>query len=323
MQSKIKLSVAARSEKIKPGPYLRILEKIDHMVSSMERGDLLIFLCGINEISALAEELQSYADITKKWIILSLHSTLSAAEQEKVKKILMITQVFDVAPQGVRKCILSTNIAETSVTIDGIRFIIDSGKVKEMAYDPTSRLSRLQEFWISSSSAKQRAGRAGRTGPGICYRLYSQNEYEHLNDFPAPEIQRTCLEPLVLQIRAYNLGDPRKFDFIESPLPESIEKSLIRLQDLGCIDNKECITALGNVLALLPVDLVLGKMLVLGQILDIKEPMLVVAAALSISSPFIRVPETQTDILSVRSVLILSLSVDKSSFLITEILLLI
>lgn len=209
--------------------------------------------------------------------------------------------MFDVAPQGVRKCILSTNLAETSVTIDGIRFIIDSGKVKEMAFDPASRLSRLQEFWISSSSAKQRAGRAGRTGPGICYRLYSQNEFEHFNSFPVPEIQRTCLDPLVLQIKAYNLGDPRCFDFIEKPFAQAIEQSLLRLQDLGCIDQRENITSLGSVLALLPVDLVLGKMLVLGQVCHIKEPMLVVAAALSVSSPFVRVPESQTDILNVFS----------------------
>jgi HrpA-like RNA helicase len=190
-------------------------------------------------------------------------------------------------------------LAETSVTIDGIRFIIDSGKVKEMAFDPASRLSRLQEFWISSSSAKQRAGRAGRTGPGICYRFYSEKEFEHFNSFPVPEIQRTCLDPLVLQIQAYNLGDPRSFDFIEKPCPQAIEQSLLRLQDLGCIDQKENITFLGNVLALLPVDLVLGKMLVLGQVCDIKEPMLVVAAALSVSSPFVRLPESQTDILNV------------------------
>lgn len=100
------------------------------------------------------------------------------------------------------------------------------------------------------------------------------------------------------------MGDPRCFDFIENPFPQAIEQSLLRLQDLGCIDEKENITSLGNVLALLPVDLVLGKMLVLGQLCHIREPMLVVAAALSVSSPFVRIPETQTDILNVCSTLI-------------------
>ena len=112
---------------------------------------------GINEITLLADELRTYASFNRRWIILELHSSLSINAQEKV---------FDVAPLGVRKCIISTNIAETSVTIDGIRFIIDSGKVKEMAFHSQTSVSKLSEFWISKSSAKQRAGRAGRTGPG-------------------------------------------------------------------------------------------------------------------------------------------------------------
>ena len=174
------------------------------------------------------------------------------------------------------------------------------GKVKEMVYDPASRLSRLQEFWISQSSAKQRAGRAGRTGPGECYRLYSKNEFDHLNAFPVPEIQRMCLDPLLLQVKAYGLGDPRNFDFIERPLSISIDQSLCRLQDLGSLDRVENLTILGNALALLPVDVVLGKMLILGTVCDITEPILVVAAALSVPSPFVRVSDSQTDIISNR-----------------------
>jgi len=124
---------------------------------------MLVFLSGIHEISYLAEELRPYASYTKKWIILMLHSSLSVEEQDKV---------FDIAPDGVRKCILSTNIAETSVTIDGIRFIIDSGKVKEMGVDEQVNMMKLQEFWISKASAQQRAGRAGRTGPGKVRNFY-------------------------------------------------------------------------------------------------------------------------------------------------------
>ncbi|EPB65300.1 helicase protein, partial [Ancylostoma ceylanicum] len=108
-----------KSHKIDPEPYVRILELIDKQVPSTERGDALIFLNGVAEITTVAEALKTYAELTKAWIILMLHSTLSVEEQDKV---------FDVAPSGVRKCILSTNIAETSVTIDGIRFVIDSGK---------------------------------------------------------------------------------------------------------------------------------------------------------------------------------------------------
>ena len=104
---------------------------------------------------------KEYAERNSKWIVLPLHSTLSLQDQDKV---------FDYPPEGVRKCIVSTNIAETSVTIDGVRFVVDSGKVKEMHYDPVSKMSRLKEFWISRASAEQRKGRSGRTGPGVCFR---------------------------------------------------------------------------------------------------------------------------------------------------------
>lgn len=107
------------------------------------------------------------------------------------------------------------NRAETSVTIDGIRFIVDSGKVKELSHDANCNMSKLSEFWISKASAAQRTGRAGRTGPGECFRLYSENEYNHMNDFAVPEIQRAPLEPVVLDIKALELGDPTQFDFIE------------------------------------------------------------------------------------------------------------
>jgi ATP-dependent RNA helicase DHX34 len=123
----------------------------------------------------------------------------------------------------IRSCLHSpadcalTNLcsAETSVTIDGIRFIIDSGKVKELSHDANCNMSKLSEFWISKASAAQRTGRAGRTGPGECFRLYSENEFNHMNDFAVPEIQRAPLEPIVLDIKALELGDPTRFEFIE------------------------------------------------------------------------------------------------------------
>ena len=114
------------------------------------------------------------------------------------------------APDGVRKCIISTNIAETSITIDGVRFVVDSGKVKEMGYDSQTKMRRLQEFWISRASAEQRKGRAGRTGPGMCFRMYAESDYDAFCDYSKPEIQRVPLDSLVLQITALNLGDVRK-----------------------------------------------------------------------------------------------------------------
>ncbi|KAF1614038.1 UNVERIFIED_CONTAM: putative ATP-dependent RNA helicase DHX34, partial [Eudyptes pachyrhynchus] len=268
-----------KSERLDPLPYLRVLQAIDHKYPPEERGDLLVFLSGVAEIGAVLEAAQAYAARTQRWIVLPLHSTLSVAEQDKV---------FDVPPPGVRKCILSTNIAETSVTIDGVRFVLDSGKVKEMSYDPQGKLQRLQEFWISRASAEQRKGRAGRTGPGVCYRLYAESDYDAFSPYPVPEIQRVALDALVLQLKSMGLGDPRTFPFLEPPPASSLETAVRYLRDQGALDEAEDLTPIGNLLAQLPVDVVVGKMLVLGTLFGLAEPTLTVAAALSVQSPFLR-----------------------------------
>eukprot|EP00727_Mastigamoeba_balamuthi_P007742 m51a1_g3589 hypothetical protein (1286) ;mRNA; f:1155521-1162077 len=240
-------------------PYLAILDMIEKQYPADERGDVLIFMSGMREILTLAEEVRREFGQRRKWIILVLHSAISVEEQDKV---------FDIAPDGVRKCIISTNIAETSVTIDGIRFVIDSGKVKEMGYDARSRMQQLQEFWISQASAEQRKGRSGRTGPGVCFRIYSPAEYAHFNKFTVPEILRVPLQSLVLQILALNLGDPRAFSFIEMPPKEAVEEAVRRLVEIDAIRAEgtgEVLTPLGEVLSRLPVDPPLGKVLVLGS----------------------------------------------------------
>ncbi|XP_075394093.1 putative ATP-dependent RNA helicase DHX34 isoform X2 [Tenrec ecaudatus] len=269
----------AKSEKLDPRTFLRVLEAIDNKYPPEERGDLLVFLSGLAEISAVLEAAQTYATHSQRWVVLPLHSTLSVASQDKV---------FDVAPPGVRKCILSTNIAETSVTIDGIRFVVDSGKVKEMSYDPQAKLQRLQEFWISQASAEQRKGRAGRTGPGVCFRLYAESDYDAFAPYPVPEIRRVALDALVLQMKSMDVGDPRTFPFIEPPPPASLETAILYLRDQGALDSTEALTPIGSLLAQLPVDVVIGKMLILGSVLQLAEPVLTIAAALSVQSPFTR-----------------------------------
>ncbi|GAN03267.1 ATP-dependent RNA helicase DHX34 isoform X5 [Mucor ambiguus] len=275
----VKRSIPSRSSMVKAEPYIKVLEYIDQSVPAEERGDLLIFMSGINEITTLAEELNVYALKSKKWIVLMLHSSLTVEDQEKV---------FDSPAEGIRKCIISSNIAETSITIDGIRFIIDSGKVKEMNHDPASKLSRLSEFWISKASAKQRTGRAGRTGPGECFRFYSEKEFNHFHDFAIPEIQRETLDPLMLQIKSMGLGNPRVFDYIEAPSMDFINSSMDFLFNLGAIDANEKLLGLGLVLSKLPVDCIVGKMLILG-VFNIVDPILTIAAGMSVQSPFIRV----------------------------------
>ncbi|XP_004381668.1 probable ATP-dependent RNA helicase DHX34 [Trichechus manatus latirostris] len=281
----------AKSEKLDPRPFLRVLEAIDKKYPPEERGDLLVFLSGMAEISAVLEAAQTYASHTQRWVVLPLHSTLSVADQDKV---------FDVTPPGVRKCILSTNIAETSVTIDGIRFVVDSGKVKEMSYDPQAKLQRLQEFWISQASAEQRKGRAGRTGPGVCFRLYAESDYDAFAPYPVPEIRRVALDALVLQMKSMSLGDPRTFPFIEPPPPASLETAILYLRDQGALDSTEALTPIGSLLAQLPVDVVIGKMLILGSTFHLAEPMLTIAAALSVQSPFTRSAQSNPECAAAR-----------------------
>ncbi|KAH0631464.1 hypothetical protein JD844_005796 [Phrynosoma platyrhinos] len=263
-------SASGRKERLDPRPFLRVLQAIDHKYPPEERGDLLVFLSGVAEIGAVMEAAQTYATHTQRWVILPLHSTLSVAEQDKV---------FDVPPPGVRKCIISTNIAETSVTIDGVRFVVDSGKVKELSYDPKAKLQRLQEFWISRASAEQRKGRAGRTGPGVCYRLYAESDYDAFAPYPVPEIQRVALDALVLQ----------------PPPPASLETAVGYLKHQGALDAEENLTPIGSLLAELPVDVVIGKMLVLGTLFGLAASTLTAAAVLSVPSPFLRSSSGRSD----------------------------
>ncbi|XP_076850289.1 putative ATP-dependent RNA helicase DHX34 isoform X2 [Brachyhypopomus gauderio] len=276
----------SRSEKLDPRPYLRVLQGIDQRYPAEERGDLLLFLSGLAEISTILEACQTYASHTGRWIILPLHSTLSLAQQDKV---------FDIAPPGVRKCIISTNIAETSVTIDGVRFVVDSGKVKEMSFDPKAKMQRLQEFWISRASSEQRKGRAGRTGPGVCYRLYAESDYEAFAPYPVPEIHRVALDSLVLQMKSMDLGDPRSFLFIDPPPASSIQSAITYLKQQGALDTSGELTPIGRLLSQLPVDVVIGKLLVLGSLFNLVEPVLTIASALSVQSPFLRSAQHNPD----------------------------
>ena len=195
-------------------------------------------------------------------------------------------QVFDIAPPGLRKCILSTNIAETSLTIDGIRFVIDSGKVKEMYYDAKIRMQKLQEIWVSKASAEQRAGRAGRTGPGVCFRLYSPKEFDAFIDFSTAEIKRVSLESLLLNMVSMGLNDVRQFPFLEPPDLACIESTVKCLIDYDAIDDNEKITLLGRILSKLPVDISIGKMLIIAVGHQLVDFFLSAAACLSVQAFF-------------------------------------
>lgn len=275
--------------KIDPSPYLRILQRVDTEIPADERGDVLIFLAGKSEITTVCSYLDAALKAIGRWIILALHAGLGVEEQDRV---------FAVAPTGMRKCIVATNVAETSITIDGIRVVIDSGRERAMAFDPTTSVESLQEFWVSRASAEQRKGRAGRTGPGVCYRLYSRRAFDAMQDFAPPEITRTPLESVVLQVLALNVRDRsvQGFPFLDPPPASNLAAARQTLENLGAVvalpESRETddlrLTDIGRILASLPVDVKVGKMLVLGVVMGVVEPTLMLAAALSVRSPFSR-----------------------------------
>ncbi|EFA04971.1 probable ATP-dependent RNA helicase DHX34 [Tribolium castaneum] len=286
-----------KREKLDCTPYLQIIQMIDEKYQPSQKGDLLIFLNGYSEISTLADAVSEYSQVKKNWIVLQLHSSLSLEEQDKV---------FDYPPEGVRKCIISTNIAETSVTIDGIRFVIDSGKVNRMTYHTSGGVNKLTETTISQDSAKQRSGRAGRTGPGICYRLYSEEDFKNFEIFTPAEIHLVPLDTLLLHMISLGLTDLNHFPFLEKPSEKSIEEGVEKLKFTGALELKiNCLalTPLGDALSQLPVDLSIGKMLVLSTVFGNVNAVLAVAALLSIQSPLTQNAYRNTEAQDLRRVL--------------------
>ncbi|XP_059664898.1 DExH-box ATP-dependent RNA helicase DExH6-like [Cornus florida] len=238
-------------------------------------GAILVFLPGWDDINRTREILissQFFKD-SSKFVIISLHSMVPSVEQKKV---------FKRPPLGCRKIILSTNIAETAVTIDDVVYVIDSGRMKEKNYDPYNNVSTLHSSWVSKASAKQREGRAGRCQPGICYHLYSKLRAASLPDFQVPEIKRMPIEELCLQVK---LLDPncKIGDFLrktlDPPVFETIRNAIIVLQDIGALSLDEKLTELGEKLGSLPVHPLTSKMLFFAILLNCLEPALTLACA--------------------------------------------
>ncbi|GAV60000.1 DEAD domain-containing protein/Helicase_C domain-containing protein/R3H domain-containing protein/HA2 domain-containing protein/OB_NTP_bind domain-containing protein/Ank_2 domain-containing protein [Cephalotus follicularis] len=246
-------------------------------------GAILVFLPGWEDISKTRSRLlenQFFKD-TSRFVILSLHSMIPSFEQKKV---------FKRSPAGCRKIILSTNIAESAITIDDVVYVINSGRMKEKSYDPYNNVSTLQSSWISKASAKQREGRAGRCQPGFCYHLYSKRRATSLPDFQVPEIKRMPIEELCLQVK---LLDPKcKIeDFLhktlDPPVSEAIRNAIIVLQDIGALSVDEQLTELGEKLGCLPVHPSTSKMLFFAILMNCLDPALTLACAADYRDPFI------------------------------------
>jgi ATP-dependent RNA helicase DHX57 len=246
---------------------------------------ILIFLPGVGEIrqcyNALYDHLIKRNNNYLSLKVLQLHGSLRVAEQRLVFKKF----------PGYRKVVLSTNIAETSITIEDISYVIDTGKVKETRYDQQTRCQALVETWVSRANALQRMGRAGRVAKGKCFQLYSiKTSLLEMLPYQIPEIQRTSLEHVILQVHLLGLGAPIEFlmKTVDPPLMKSITSATKRLQELKALDIKtKKLTPLGLHLANLPCEAGIGKMLIYGTIFSCIEPVLTIAAGLSVKSPFV------------------------------------
>jgi ATP-dependent RNA helicase DHX36 len=265
-------------------PLPLIEELLEHIDDSMGDGAVLVFLPGWDDIVKLNEALTSHTRFGNRarFRVLPLHSSLPTSSQR---------EIFQRPPPGVRKLVLSTNIAETSVTIDDVVFVIDSGRFKEKTYDPTTNVSCLQAEWISKASSRQRRGRAGRVQEGVCFHLFSSVKFSALKEYQEPEMLRTPLESLCLQVKAMPVPDVAKFlDLaLEPPDKRAVANALELLRVIGALHldtDREQLTALGEHLSRLPVDPRLGKMLIYGVFFQCLDPVLTIASSLGFRNPF-------------------------------------
>jgi ATP-dependent helicase HrpA len=248
-------------------------EAIVDAITELEReppGDVLVFLSGEREIRDTAEALKDL----KHTEVLPLYARLPTAEQQKV-----------FAPHTGRRVVLATNVAETSLTVPGVRYVVDPGTARISRYSRRTKVQRLPIEPISQASAAQRAGRSGRVAPGVCIRLYSEDDFAARPRFTDPEILRTNLAAVILQMAALGLGDIENFGFLDPPEARSIRDGVLLLQELGAFDRDGVITDLGRRLARLPLDPRIGRMILAADAEGCVREVLVLAAALSISDP--------------------------------------
>ncbi|QSA99042.1 ATP-dependent RNA helicase HrpA [Methylococcus sp. EFPC2] len=248
-----------------------ILSAVDELYRDT-KGDILIFLIGERDIRETAESLRKHHPGDCE--ILPLYSRLSVAEQDRVFR-----------PHGKRRVVLATNVAETSLTVPGIRAVIDAGHARISRYSHRSKLQRLPIENISQASANQRAGRCGRIGPGICIRLYSEADFYRRPEFTDPEILRTNLAAVILQMKALGLGDLADFPFLESPDERMVRDGLRTLQELNAMDDKRRLTEIGKRLAKLPVDPRLGRILLAASDENSLTEVAIIVSALSLQDP--------------------------------------
>ncbi|MCR5171782.1 MAG: ATP-dependent RNA helicase [Treponema sp.] len=265
----------------------KIEQTVDRVLDNKEEGDILIFLPGEKIIKDCVERL-TYANFHSKIHIIPLYGRLPKEEQEKV---------FDSAPFGKKKVVISTNIAETSVTINGITTVIDSGLAKLNFYNPKTFTSSLIESPVSRASCNQRRGRAGRTCPGTCYRLYSRSDFNMRPEFTTEEIFRTDLSEVLLRMAELGITDFEGFDFISKPEHNNIVGAIETLQMLRALNPDRTLSPIGKLMVEFPLEPRVSRILV-ESILhypDVLEEVVIATAFLSTQSPFVLPPGQEMD----------------------------
>ncbi|XP_022738785.1 DExH-box ATP-dependent RNA helicase DExH3-like isoform X2 [Durio zibethinus] len=253
-----------------------------HMVKKERPGAVLVFMTGWDDINSLKDQLQVHPLLgdPSKVLLLACHGSMPSSEQRLI---------FEKPEVGVRKIVLATNMAETSITINDVVFVVDCGKAKETSYDALNNTPCLLPSWISKAAARQRRGRAGRVQSGECYHLYPKCVYDTFADYQLPELLRTPLQSLCLQIKSLELGGITEFlsRALQPPELLSVQNAVEYLKIIGALDENENLTVLGRNLSMLPVEPKLGKMLVLGAIFNCLDPIMTVVAGLSVRDPFL------------------------------------
>jgi ATP-dependent helicase HrpA len=261
-----------RSSDLQQGSAEHVAAVLDEITHEDPRGDVLVFMPGEREIrdAHLLLSRRQYRETE----ILPLYARLSATDQDRVFK-----------PGPKRRVVLATNVAETSLTVPRIRYVIDTGTARVKRYSQRSQLERLHVEPVSQAAADQRKGRCGRVGPGICYRLYDEADYVARVAYTDPELLRSSLANVILRMLSLQLGEVDEFPFLESPDPRVVADGYRRLAEIGAIDEKRTLTPVGRTLARLPIDVQLARMLVEAEKLGSVRDMLAVVAFLSTQDP--------------------------------------
>jgi ATP-dependent helicase HrpA len=268
--------------------YDAIVDAADEL-ARLGSGDILVFLPGEREIREAAEALRKHA-LARPGLssahapeILPLFSRLSAGDQDRIFK----------PSGGQRRIVLATNVAETSLTVPGIRYVIDTGLARVKRYSYRNKVEQLQVEKISQAAARQRAGRCGRVAAGVCIRLYDEADFNARPPFTDPEILRSSLAGVILRMKSLKLTDVESFPFIEPPPAKAISDGYALLQELGALDDDNKLTKVGEALARLPLDPRIGRMLVAARDLGCLTEVLVIAAGLATQDPRERPQERQ------------------------------